>query len=105
MAWALIPAGVLLMLVIALGTPEPAFPLVQGLLFAVVAIAWLALRQIWAPQNAAVSVSDVDPSRAAHMRMRRLLAGVGRAGDRRRRGRRDAARSPRRPRPGTSSAT
>lgn len=25
-AWALIPAGVLLMLVIALGTPEPAFP-------------------------------------------------------------------------------
>lgn len=75
-AWALIPAGVLLMLVIALGTPEPAFPLVQGILFAVVSIAWLALRQIWAPQNAAVSVGDVDPARAAHMRTRRLLAGV-----------------------------
>ncbi|GGM39239.1 transglutaminase family protein [Microbacterium saperdae] len=75
-AWALIPAAALLMLVIALGTPEPAFPIVQGLVFAVVAVAWLALRQIWAPQNAAVSVSDVDPSRAAHMRMRRLLAGV-----------------------------
>jgi hypothetical protein len=75
-AWALLPAGALLMLVIALGTPQPAFPVVQGLIFAVVSIAWLALRQIWAPQNMAVSVSEVDPSRAAHMRMRRLLAGV-----------------------------
>lgn len=75
-AWALIPAGVPLMLVIALGTPEPAFPLVQGLVFALVSMAWLALRQLWAPQNMAVSVSEVDPSRAAHMRMRRLLAGV-----------------------------
>lgn len=75
-AWALLPAGALLMLVIALGTPQPAFPIVQGLVFAVVSIAWLALRQIWAPQNMAVSVSEVDPSRAAHMRMRRLLAGV-----------------------------
>jgi hypothetical protein len=75
-AWALLPAGVLLMLVIALGTPEPAFPLVQGLVFAVVSMSWLALRQLWAPQNMAVSVSEVDPSRAAHMRTRRLLAGV-----------------------------
>ncbi|WP_136054786.1 transglutaminase domain-containing protein [Microbacterium sp. K24] len=75
-AWALLPAGVLLMLVIALGTPQPAFPVVQGLVFAVGSIAWLALRQIWAPQNMAVSVSEVDPSRAAHMRLRRLLAGV-----------------------------
>ncbi|MBT2484526.1 MULTISPECIES: transglutaminase domain-containing protein [unclassified Microbacterium] len=75
-AWALLPAGVLLMLVIALGTPEPAFPVVQGLVFAVVSIAWLALRQLWAPQNAAVSVGEVDPSRASHMRTRRLLAGV-----------------------------
>ncbi|WP_350350211.1 transglutaminaseTgpA domain-containing protein [Microbacterium sp. A8/3-1] len=75
-AWALLPAGAALMLVIALGTPQPAFPIVQGLVFAVVSIAWLALRQIWAPQNAAVSVSEVDPSRAAHMRLRRLLAGV-----------------------------
>ncbi|MGO4490435.1 transglutaminase family protein [Microbacterium sp. 2RAF4] len=75
-AWALIPAGVLLMLVIALGTPEPAFPLVQGLVFAVVSMSWLALRQLWAPQNTAISVSEVDPSRASHMRTRRLLAGV-----------------------------
>ena len=75
-AWALLPAGVLLMLVIALGTPEPAFPLVQGLVFALVSMAWLALRQLWSPQNTAVSVSEVDPSRAAQMRIRRLLAGV-----------------------------
>ncbi|GAT74332.1 transglutaminase domain-containing protein [Microbacterium sp. HM58-2] len=74
--WALLPAGFMLILVIALGTPEPASPVVQGILFAVLGIAWLALRQMWAPQNAAVSVSEVDPARAAHMRMRRLLAGV-----------------------------
>lgn len=75
--WALIPPAVLLMLVIALGTPEPAFPIVQGIVFAVGATAWLALRQIWAPQNSAVSVGQVDPARASHMRMRRLLAGAG----------------------------
>ncbi|MFS0853081.1 transglutaminaseTgpA domain-containing protein [Microbacterium sp. 179-I 3D4 NHS] len=74
--WALIPAGLVLILVIALGTPEPAFPLVQGLVFAIGAIAWLALRQLWAPQNSAISVSEIDPSRAAQMRMRRLLAGA-----------------------------
>lgn len=74
--WALIPAGGMLILVIALGTPEPAVPIVQGLVFAVVAIGWLALRQLWAPHNAAVSVGEVDPSRANHMRLRRLLAGV-----------------------------
>ncbi|MDN3497378.1 transglutaminaseTgpA domain-containing protein [Planococcus sp. APC 4015] len=74
--WAVIPAGALLMLVIALGTPEPAFPIAQGLVFAVVSIAWLALRQIWEPRNMAVSVGEVDPSRASHMRTRRLLAGV-----------------------------
>lgn len=75
-AWALLPLGMLLVLVIALGTPEPAFPIVQGLVFAVVAIAWLALRQLWAPQNAAVSVGEVDPARASQMRMRRLIAGA-----------------------------
>lgn len=74
--WALLPPAALLVLVIALGTPEPAFPVVQGLVFAVVGTAWLALRQIWAPHNSAVSISEVDPARAAHMRTRRLLAGA-----------------------------
>lgn len=75
-AWALLPAGVALILAIVLGTPEPSFPIAQGLVFAIVAIAWLALRQLWSPQNAAVSVSEVDPARATQMRLRRLLAGV-----------------------------
>src|SRR5690606_19199765 len=74
-AWALIPAGVLLALVIAFGTPQPAVPVVQGAVFALTSIAWLAVRQIWAPQNAAVSVSQIDPARANQMRMRRLVAG------------------------------
>ncbi len=69
------PAGVLLMLVIALGTPEPAFLSCRDSSRRrehVVARAAPA----WAPQNTAVSVSEVDPSRASHMRTRRLLAGV-----------------------------
>lgn len=74
--WALLPAVAMLVLVIAMGTPEPAFPVAQGLLLAVLAIAWLAVRQLWAPKNAAVSVGDVDPTRAGHMRTRRLLAGA-----------------------------
>ncbi|MFT4158073.1 MAG: transglutaminase domain-containing protein [Microbacterium sp.] len=75
-AWAVLPAGSTLILAIVMGTPQPAFPLAQGLVFAIFAIAWLAIRQLWAPRNAAVSLSEVDPARAAHMRMRRLLAGV-----------------------------
>lgn len=75
-AWALIPAGSLLALVIAFGVPEPSIPVIQGAVFAVVSVAWLALRQIWAPQNAAVSVGEVDPSRARHMRTRRLVSGA-----------------------------
>lgn len=74
-AWALIPAAVHLVLVIALGVPDPAVPVVQGLVFAAAATIWLSLHQLWSPQNAAVSLSDVDPSRASYMRTRRLLAG------------------------------
>lgn len=75
-AWALIPAALHLILVIALGTPTPAAPVAQGIVFGAVVIAWLAVRQLWAPQNAAVSVSDIDPGRAAQMRLRRLGAGA-----------------------------
>ncbi|UWF77719.1 transglutaminaseTgpA domain-containing protein [Microbacterium neungamense] len=74
--WALLPVAATLALVIALGTPEPAMPVAQGLLVAVLSIVWLAVRQIWAPRNAAVSVGEVDPARAAHMRMRRIVAGA-----------------------------
>ncbi|WP_223171955.1 transglutaminaseTgpA domain-containing protein [Microbacterium sp. NIBRBAC000506063] len=75
-AWALVPAAAALVLVIAMGVPEPAWPVVQGLVFGVVAIVWLAVRQRWAPQNAAVSVGEVDPRRAAQMRLRRLISGA-----------------------------
>src|SRR5699024_9769997 len=74
--WALIPAGVLLGLVIAFGTPQPAVPVIQGAIFAIASVAWLAVRQIWAPQSAAVSVEAGDSARANHMRMRRLIAGA-----------------------------
>lgn len=74
--WALIPAGIAVMFGIALGVPSPAAPIVQGAVFALVSIGWLSLRQIWAPQNAAVSVSEIDPARASHMRWRRIGAGA-----------------------------
>lgn len=75
-AWALIPAGALLAMVIAVGTPQPAIPVIQGVVFALASIAWLAVRQIWAPQNAAVSVEAGDSARANRMRMRRLVSGA-----------------------------
>jgi hypothetical protein len=74
--WALIPAGVAVMFGIALGVPSPAAPIAQGAVFALVSVGWLSLRQIWAPQNAAVSVSEIDPARASHMRWRRIGAGA-----------------------------
>src|SRR5690606_26221692 len=48
---------------------------VQALLFAAVAIAWPALRRIWAPENAAVSVGE-DAVQSSGMRSRRLIAGA-----------------------------
>ncbi|GAA3932840.1 transglutaminaseTgpA domain-containing protein [Microbacterium soli] len=74
--WALIPAASVLMLVIALGVPDPAFPLVQGVVFAAVTTVWMSLRTWWVPQRGAVDVSEADPTRTAHMRARRLLGGV-----------------------------
>lgn len=74
--WALIPAASALLLVIALGVPDPAFPLVQGVVFAAVTAVWMSLRTWWAPQNSAVDVSEADPVRAAHMRTRRVLGAV-----------------------------
>ncbi len=73
-AWALLPAAVVLAAQIALGTSEPAAPLVQGVLFAVVAVAWLALRQAWQPARAAVAVGEGGEPRG--MALRRLLGAV-----------------------------
>ncbi|MFD5213711.1 transglutaminaseTgpA domain-containing protein [Microbacterium sp. NPDC058345] len=74
--WALIPIVGALILVIALGVPQPAFPLVQGIVLAAASVFWLSLRGWWVPQHSAVDVAEADPARAAHMRVRRLIGGV-----------------------------
>ncbi|MCE4027429.1 transglutaminase-like domain-containing protein [Microbacterium sp. Au-Mic1] len=74
-AWALIPAALHLMLVIAMGVPDPAAPIAQGVVFALVAVAWLALRGIGESADAAVSVA-ADGSHSSALRRRRILAGT-----------------------------
>jgi len=74
--WALVPILGALALVIALGVPSPAFPLVQGIALAVGAVIWLSLRSWWVPQHSAVDVAEADPARATQMRIRRLIGGV-----------------------------
>ncbi|QMU97074.1 transglutaminase domain-containing protein [Microbacterium esteraromaticum] len=73
LAWSLLPIIGTLFLVIALGVPTAAFPLVQGIVIAAVAAIWLSLRAWWAPQSSAVNVAEADPSRARYMRIRRLV--------------------------------
>lgn len=75
-AWALLPVLGAFMLVIGMGVPDPAFPLVQGGVLAVVSVVWMSLRSWWVPQQSAIDVSEVDPTRASHMRTRRLIGGV-----------------------------
>lgn len=67
-AWALVPAGAFLVIEIALGTSQPIVPVVQGVAFGLVAVVWLAVRQAWQPQTAAVSVGEGSPRRAATVR-------------------------------------
>ncbi|WP_309066659.1 transglutaminase-like domain-containing protein [Microbacterium sp.] len=74
--WALATILGALILVIALGVPVPAFPLLQGVVLAVAAVVWMSLRSWWFPQRTAIAVTEADPARAAHMRVRRLLGGV-----------------------------
>ncbi|MDE0545146.1 transglutaminase family protein [Microbacterium sp. C7(2022)] len=73
-AWALLPAGAFLALQIALGTSDPALPVIEGVVFAVVAIVWLAVRQAWAPAQGAVSLGE-GPVSTSHVR--RVLTGAG----------------------------
>ncbi|MGN8026724.1 transglutaminase-like domain-containing protein [Microbacterium sp. 22242] len=75
-AWALIPAGAHLMLVIAMGVPDPAAPIAQGVVFALVSAAWLALRGAGASADAAVRMTPSDGSRSSALLRRRLLAGA-----------------------------
>lgn len=78
-AWALIPVTAFLIGQILLGMTEPAVPLLQGIVFAVVAAVWLALRQAWDPHRAAVRIEATAVSDAAtvrHSRIRRLVSGA-----------------------------
>lgn len=74
-AWALIPAGAVLAAEIALGTSEPFVPVVQGVVFGLVAVVWLALRQAWEPQAAAISVGE-GPARSGAGARRVLMGGA-----------------------------
>ncbi|MBZ6372369.1 transglutaminase domain-containing protein [Microbacterium aurum] len=76
-AWALLPAAVVLVATILLGVAQPAAPIVQGVLLAVVAIVWLALRRAWEHDRAAVRVESAGASDAESVRSsrtRRLVA-------------------------------
>lgn len=77
-AWALVPAIAVLASTILLGVAQVAAPLVQGIVLAVVAIVWLALRRAWVSDRAAVRVESAGVSDAASVRSsraRRLIAG------------------------------
>lgn len=73
-AWALIPAAAFLVVAIALGTSDPFVPVIQGIVFGLVAVVWLALRQAWQPQAAAISVGEGSASSGAGVR--RVLMGA-----------------------------
>lgn len=74
-AWALIPASAFIAGEILLGTAQTVAPIVQGALFVIVAVVWLALRTLWSPERTAVEAATpgADASRAA--RLRRLVSG------------------------------
>ena len=73
-AWALLPAAGFLGVQIAFGMSQPAAPVLQGLVFAVVATVWLAVRQAWAPSQGAVAVGE-ETGAPKGMILRRVLAG------------------------------
>lgn len=74
-AWALIPAAAYVAGEILLGTAQAVAPIVQGAVFVIVAVVWLALRTMWSPERTAVEAAEpgADASRAA--RLRRLVSG------------------------------
>lgn len=74
--WALLPAGAVLVVQIALGTSTPAAPLIEGVVFALSAVLWLALRQAWAPAQAAISLGETGQGTRASAR-RRVVTGAG----------------------------
>ncbi|MGV9195363.1 transglutaminaseTgpA domain-containing protein [Microbacterium sp. MC2] len=78
-AWALLPAALLLAAQILLGVAEPAAPIVQGVLFGLVAVLWLSVRHAWDNDRAAVRVEAsgaADASAVRHSRSRRVITGA-----------------------------
>lgn len=74
-AWALVPTLAVTALEILLGAAEPAAPIVQGVVFAAIAIVWLALRQTWDADSAAQRVDNPAATPSRPLRARRLIAG------------------------------
>lgn len=74
-AWALLPALALTALQILLGASQPAAPLVQGVVFAAIAVVWLALRQTWDADSAAQRIDNPAATPSRPLRARRLIAG------------------------------
>lgn len=75
-AWALLPAAGTLATQIAMGTAHPAAPVVEGVVFAVVSVVWLSLRQAWSVASAAVSLGETGQAGRAGAR-RRVVTGAG----------------------------
>lgn len=76
-AWSLLPVTAFLVIQILLGMTQPALPVVQGIVFAVVTVVWLALRQAWDPNRSVVRVEPTavsDAGAARHSRTRRLVS-------------------------------
>lgn len=71
-AWALLPALAALVASILLGVSQPTAPLIEGLVFAAIAVAWLSLRQTWGGDGAAVRVESAGTSDAGSVRSSRL---------------------------------
>ncbi|MDO9396040.1 MAG: transglutaminaseTgpA domain-containing protein, partial [Herbiconiux sp.] len=80
--WALLPALTLFVVAIAFGTREAAFPFVQGLVFAGLALVWAAWRRHEARAARAVGTSlasstPMDPQAAERLRRTRLATAAG----------------------------
>lgn len=74
-AWALLPAGALLVVSILFGTPEAVAPLAQGVAFGSVAIGWYA----WRRHSAASALGNemgIDQAAVRQLRLRRIGSGA-----------------------------
>jgi hypothetical protein len=67
-AWALLPLALYLGLAILMGTAQPTAPLLQGVIFAIVAVLWLALRALWPREQQRLRERALQASQ--HLRLR-----------------------------------